>query len=153
MEEYKSNTFSSLESCNSNAINSLRKYRNVNIYKLVLVHININSVGDKFDLFSEQIQGHLDVLMICETKIGGCLANGQFKLKGFNTPFRLYTDKNGGTIIIIIRENIPTKLLLKYYATFKVRKFELLLYKINTCLQKSTTCIGLRAEETFSVNI
>ena len=27
---------------------------------------------------------------------------------------------------------------LRYYATFKVRKFESLLYKIKTCLQKTT---------------
>ena len=43
--------------------------------------------------------------------------------------------------------------LLRYYATFKVRKFESLFYKINTCLQKTTTCIGLQAEQIFSVNI
>ena len=42
---------------------------------------------------------------------------------------------------------------LRYYATFKVRKFETLFYKINTCLQKTTTCIGLQAEQMFSVNI
>ena len=43
---------------------------------------------------------------------------------------------------------------LRYYATFKVRKFESLFHKINTCLQKTTTCIGgLQAEQTFSVNI
>ena len=41
----------------------------------------------------------------------------------------------------------------RYYATFKVRKFESLSYKINTCLQKTITCIGLQAEEIFSVNI
>ena len=43
--------------------------------------------------------------------------------------------------------------LLRYHATFKVRKFELLFYKINTCLQKTTTCIRLRAGQIFSVNI
>ena len=42
---------------------------------------------------------------------------------------------------------------LRYYATFKVRKFESLFYKINTYLQKNTTCTGLRAEQIFSVNI
>ena len=42
---------------------------------------------------------------------------------------------------------------LRYYATFKVRKFKSLFYKINTCLQKTTTCIGLQAEQIFSVNI
>ena len=35
----------------------------------------------------------------------------------------------------------------------KVRKFESFFYKINTCLQKTTTCIGLRVEQIFSVNI
>ena len=38
------------------------------------------------------------------------------------------------------------------YATFKVRKCESF-YKINTYLQKGTTCIGLQAEQIFSVNI
>ena len=42
---------------------------------------------------------------------------------------------------------------LRYYATFKVRKCESLFYKINTFLQKTTTCIGLQAEQIFSVNI
>ena len=41
---------------------------------------------------------------------------------------------------------------LKYYATFKMRKNEWLFYKINTCLQKTTTCIGLPAEQIFLVN-
>ena len=41
----------------------------------------------------------------------------------------------------------------RYYATFKVRKFGLLFYKITTCLQKTITCIGLRTEQIFSVNI
>ena len=42
---------------------------------------------------------------------------------------------------------------LRYYATFSVRKFESLFCKINTSLQKTTTCIGLQAEQIFSVNI
>ena len=42
---------------------------------------------------------------------------------------------------------------LRYYATFKVRKFESLFYKIIACLQKATTCNGLRAEQIFSVNM
>ena len=45
------------------------------------------------------------------------------------------------------------KAYLRYYAFFKVRKFESWLYKINTCLQKTTTCIGLRAEQMLYVNI
>ena len=33
---------------------------------------------------------------------------------------------------------------LRYYATFKVRKFESLFFKINTYLHKTTTFIGLQ---------
>ena len=44
-------------------------------------------------------------------------------------------------------------MFLRYYATFKVRKFGSLLHKINPCLQKTTTCIGLQAEQIFPVNI
>ena len=39
------------------------------------------------------------------------------------------------------------------YATFKVRKVESLVYKINVSLQKTTTCIGLRAEQTYKQDI
>ena len=42
---------------------------------------------------------------------------------------------------------------LRFYATFKVRKFESSFYKLNTFLQKTTTYIGLQAEQIFSVNI
>ena len=35
----------------------------------------------------------------------------------------------------------------------KVRKVESFFYKINTCLQKTTTCIGLQAAQIFSINI
>ena len=37
------------------------------------------------------------------------------------------------------------------YATFKMRKFESLFYKINTCLEKTTICIGLQVEQISSV--
>ena len=43
--------------------------------------------------------------------------------------------------------------VLRYYATFKVRKFESSFYKINPLLQKTNTCIGLRAKQIFLVNI
>ena len=39
------------------------------------------------------------------------------------------------------------------YATFKVRKFDSSFYKINTFLQKLTTCPGLQTEQILSVNL
>ena len=40
--------------------------------------------------------------------------------------------------------------LLRYYASFKVRKSESLFCKINTCLQKTISCIGLQVKQMFS---
>ena len=58
------------------------------------------------------------------------------------------------TIFITSKEKvIHVGYYLRYYATFKVRKFESLFYRINTCLQKITTCIEMRAEQIFSVII
>ena len=42
---------------------------------------------------------------------------------------------------------------LKYYATFKIRRFESFFYKMNIVLQKTISCIGLQAQQIFSVNI
>ena len=44
-------------------------------------------------------------------------------------------------------------IILRYYATFKVRKFESLFYKTDTYWQKTTTCTGLEADQIFSVSI
>ena len=124
--EYKSNKSSSFQSCNSNAISSLRKSTNLNFCKLVISHINVNSlthsfpmrlfstpwkhqrrcigsewVKNKFDLLSEQIQENVDMLMIFETKIDDSFPIGQFQIRVFNTLFRLDGDKNGGGILFI----------------------------------------------------
>ena len=49
---------------------------------------------------------------------------------------------HGGQVMFVVA-CFSLKLSLKSYATFKVRKFESLFYKITACLQKTTTCIGL----------
>ena len=52
----------------------------------------------------------------------------------------------------IMEKQMDQSKLLKYYATFKVRKFESF-DKINTFSQKPTICIGLQREQIFSVNM
>ena len=42
---------------------------------------------------------------------------------------------------------------LKVLCCLQSDKFESLFFKCNTCLQKTTTCIGLQAEQILSVNI
>ena len=57
------------------------------------------------------------------------------------------------TTIFIFPYILSFQFALRYYANFKEKKFESLFYKIDICLQKTTTCIGLQVEPIFSVNI
>ena len=50
--------------------------------------------------------------MISETKIDASLPIGQFLLNGCSTPFRLDRNAHGGGILLYVREDIPSKLLL-----------------------------------------
>ena len=40
-----------------------------NLNKLVLAHLNINSIRKEFELLSEQVRGNVDLLIVSEIKI------------------------------------------------------------------------------------
>ena len=45
--------------------------------------------------------------MIAETKIDESFPFSQLKINGFNAPFRLDRNSNGGGIMLFVREDIP----------------------------------------------
>ena len=51
------------------SISNLRTIRIKNMHKLVLAHININSIRNKLTFLKEFINGDVDILLISETKI------------------------------------------------------------------------------------
>ena len=79
--------------------------------KLIFGHLNINSLRNKFDLFSEQVKGSIDIFMVSETKSDDSFPQAQFLIEGFHSPFRFDHNSNGGGIMLYVREDIPTKLL------------------------------------------
>ena len=50
--------------------------------------------------------------MISETKLDPSFPNGQFHIYGFSEPYRFHRTANGGGILLHIREDIPSKLIL-----------------------------------------
>ena len=52
--------------------------------------------------------------MITETKLDGTFPLGQFYVEVFNMPYRLDRNRNGGGVIIYVREDIPSKTLEKH---------------------------------------
>ena len=83
----------------SDCNNTLKSLRKDNLNKVIFVHLNINSIRNKFELLSEQSKGNLDVLMISETKIDDSFPVGQFLIEGFWTPHRLDRNSKGGGIL------------------------------------------------------
>ena len=88
----------------------LRVLRNKNLNKLIIAHLNVNSLRIKLEFLKEQIQNSIDILMISKTKTDASFPIGQFFLNGYSTPFRLDRNAYGGGILLYVREDIPSKL-------------------------------------------
>ena len=85
-----------------------------NTDRLVLGHLNINSIVGKFDDLKILIENDIDILVLTETKIDSSFPNAQFSIDGFSTPFRLDQNRFGGGVIIYVRGNISCKQLTKH---------------------------------------
>ena len=79
--------------------------------KIIIGNLNINSICNKFDALKTFIPGNIDIFVVTETKLDASFETGQFCIEGFNKPYRLDRNRNGGGILIYIREGIPTRLL------------------------------------------
>ena len=84
--------------------------RRRNIGKIIVAHLNIISLRNKFYSLITQITGSINILMISETKLDENFPIGQFIIEGFGVPYRVDQDGNGGGIILFVREDIPPKL-------------------------------------------
>ena len=102
---YESENASNTITTNAKCI--LRDIRTSNVNKLVFGHLNINSLKTKFDFLCEQIEGSIDVFVMSESKLDDSFSHGQFLIDGFHTVFRFDRNKNGGGILLYVRENIP----------------------------------------------
>ena len=52
----------------------------------------------------------VDILMISEIKIDESFPLDQFKINGFNIPFRLDRNSSDGGIMLFVLEDLPAKL-------------------------------------------
>ena len=104
---------------NSNAIVNhmtnihLKSIRIRNLIKIVIGHLNINSLRNKFDFLVTQVKGYIDILKISETKLDERFPIGQFLIDGYRVPFRLDRNENGGGILLYVRDDIPSKQQLR----------------------------------------
>ena len=77
---------------------------------LLLFHLNINSIQNKFEELKSNIAEDLkaQVAFITETKIDATYPSSQFKIDGFNI-FRNDRKKGGGGVMAFVSSSIPSK--------------------------------------------
>ena len=85
------------------------RMRHVN--KLFSVHLYTSSLRNEFKFLVEFVKSKVNILIISETKNDERSPLGQFKINGFNTPFRLDRNSNSGGIMLFVREDIPAKVV------------------------------------------
>ena len=89
----------------------LRDLRVKNTNRIVIASLNINSIPNKFDALKTIIPGNIDIFVLTETKLDDSFPTAQFCMEGFSAPYRFDRDRNGGGILIYVREDISSRLL------------------------------------------
>ena len=64
----------------------LQNLRVKNVDKIIIGHININSIRHKFEMLADLIIDRIDILLISETKIDNTFTKSQFNIKGYTSP-------------------------------------------------------------------
>ena len=96
------------------ALTILKQIRISNLKNVIIGQLNINSLRNKFNDLVELIHGNIDILVITETKLDDTFPEKQFLISGYKKPYRLDRNMHGGGIMIFVREDIPSDILLKH---------------------------------------
>ena len=92
----------------------LKNIRLKNTNRVIIGNLNINSFSSKFAQLQEIVLKYVDILILTETKLDDSFPTSQFMVDGFSKPYRQDRNRNGGGIMIYIRDDIPSKLLTKH---------------------------------------
>ena len=67
----------------------LKRLRSNHPQLIIIGHLNINSIRNKFDIMKPMLMHDLDIFMVTETKLDYYFPVSQINVEGFSTPFRL----------------------------------------------------------------
>ncbi len=93
----------------------LNKLRTKNSERIIIGHLNINHLENKFEPLVSLVKDRLDIFLLSETKIDESFPPGQFTIEGYAKPFRRDRDKCGGGLILYLRNDIPCKQIKLQY--------------------------------------
>ena len=96
-----------LRSVSGDCAATLRELRVRSVGNVIIAHLNINSLRNKFGSLVQLINGNIDILVIGETKLDATFPKKQFIIEGFKEPFRKDRNGDGGGVMIYVRDDIP----------------------------------------------
>ena len=79
--------------------------------KLIMGHLNINPIRNKFDALSLIGKNNVDILIISETKLGDSFPTAKFLRHGFSAPYRPDRNSKVSEILLSIKEDITSRFL------------------------------------------
>ena len=91
----------------------LAKLRSEHPKNILLGHLNINSVRNKFESSNELIRNNFDIFIIMESKLDSSFPDSQFHIPGY-TLFRKNRNKNGGGLMCYINQDLPVEIATTY---------------------------------------
>lgn len=81
-----------------------------NMDRLIIAHLNINSIRNKFEALKQLVNGKIDILVITESKIDSSFPLQQFRIEGYS-QYRVDRNSEGGGVVVYIREDLPSRKL------------------------------------------
>ena len=96
-----------------NSLSKVKEIRIGNGNRVIIGNLNINSIRNKFELLKETLLKYIDILVVTKTKLDETFSESLFLMDGFSEPYRLGRNKNGGGIMIFIRDTVSSKILEK----------------------------------------
>ena len=64
--------------------------RNKNPDRLIISHLNVNSLRNKFEFLVPLVKDNIDILMLSETKLDSFFPHAQFSIEGYSKTYRLF---------------------------------------------------------------
>ena len=117
--------------------NFLGQLRVKTVNRIIIGNFNINSILSNFDQLKLFVQGKVDTLIVTGTKLDSTSLTSQLMMYGYNEPYSSNRNRNWAGILIYVREDMPSKVLVDHllshdiegiFSKLNLRKMKWLLF-------------------------
>ena len=95
------------ETANNNLQDDMLVLKNLRVSypdNMIIGHLNINSIGNKFEMLSVSVEKYVDILMLSQTNLDSTFPSIQFLINGFSVSHRLDRYSKDGGILLYVRD-------------------------------------------------